>query len=123
MFAVPNDSDVCSEIPWLSTSQGERPSSGLEEEDDPEGEQQQADRERHRPHDDGATNEGWRVHPVSVRASGTHGARSAAAGFGFPPLDARNGPDGGHPDVEKPGNKGEECEKDAFRAGHPVTPF
>ena len=69
MFAVPNDSDVCSEIPWLSTSQGERPSSDSSRKHDPEGEQEQADRERHRPHDDGATNEGWRVHPVSVRAS------------------------------------------------------
>ena len=27
MFAIPNDSDVCSAIPWFRTSQGESPSS------------------------------------------------------------------------------------------------
>ena len=59
---------------------------GLEQEDDPEGEQQQADRERHRPHDDGATNEGRRVHPVSVRASAN--ARSALSGGGLLPSAA-----------------------------------
>ena len=27
MFAIPNDSDVCSASPWFRTSHGERPSS------------------------------------------------------------------------------------------------
>ena len=45
MFAVPNDSDVCSETPWLSTSHGESPSPDSSRKHDPEREQEQADDE------------------------------------------------------------------------------
>ena len=109
MFAVPNDSDVCSEMPWLSTSQGERPSSDSSRKHDPEREQEQADAsDTERTTTEPRTRGGACTRSAYARAGhATERAQPAPAGLRLPALHARNGPHRGHPDVEKPGDQRE----------------